>query len=78
MHGYGMYLYADGNRYDGRYEKDKKEGYGIYSWTDGRGYEGYWASGKQHGLGIYSDSRRKSIKYGLWENGKRIAWFDEQ
>ena len=78
MHGYGIYIYSDGIRYDGQYENDKKEGYGIYYWTDGRKYEGWWHNGKQHGLGTYTDQNKKSIKFGLWENGKRIKWFDEE
>ena len=31
----------------------------------------------QHGLGTYIDSAKSSVKYGLWENGKRVKWFDE-
>ena len=58
MHGYGIYLYSDGNRYDGRYVEDKKDGYGIYYWIDGRVYEGWWCHGKQHGLGVYSDKTK--------------------
>ena len=45
---------------------------------DGRRYEGWWHKGKQHGLGTYIDNGKGNIKYGLWENGKRIKWFDEQ
>ena len=77
MHGTGIYIYADGVRYDGQYHMDKKEGYGIYYWTDGRKYEGWWYKGKQHGLGSYSDREKGSVKYGLWEQGKRVKWFDE-
>lgn len=77
MSGHGIYLYADGVRYDGEYVDDKKDGYGIYYWTDGRKYEGYWYKGKQHGLGWYVDAGKKTLKYGLWEHGKRIRWFDD-
>ena len=52
-------------------------GYGYYKWTDERMYEGYWFKGKQHGLGVYSDPK-KGIRYGLWEHGKRIKWYNEQ
>ena len=50
----------------------------MYYWTDGRKYEGWWHKGKQHGLGTYIDSSKQSVKYGLWENGRRVKWFDEQ
>lgn len=77
MQGHGIYIYADGVRYDGSYLNDKKEGWGIYLWTDGRRYEGWWHKGKQHGLGTYIDKQKGSQKFGLWENGKRVKWFDE-
>ena len=46
MQGYGIYIYADGVRYDGMYNNDKKDGFGIYYWTDGRRYEGWWKNGR--------------------------------
>jgi hypothetical protein len=64
-------------RYDGEYVDDKKDGFGVYYWTDGRKYEGWWHKGKQHGLGQYVDSGKKTLKYGLWEYGKRVRWFDD-
>ena len=33
--------------------------------------------GKQHGCGKYTDVTGE-VKYGLWENGKRTMWFDDQ
>ena len=77
MYGHGIYIYADGVRYDGEYVDDKKDGFGYYVWTDGRKYEGWWYKGKQHGLGNYYDPVKKTLKHGLWENGKRAKWFDE-
>jgi hypothetical protein len=40
-----------------------------------REYQGMWFRGKQHGLGLYSVPG-SDPKYGLWEDGKRIEWFD--
>ena len=77
MQGHGIYLYSDGVRYDGQYNDDKKDGYGIYLWTDGRRYEGWWYKGKQHGLGVYIDTVKSTLKFGLWEHGKRMRWFDD-
>ena len=42
MHGHGIYIYADGHRYDGSFHNDKKEGYGVYVWEDGRKFNGWW------------------------------------
>ena len=77
MHGYGIYIYVDGVRYEGQFSNDKKEGFGIYYWIDGRIYEGYWHKGKQHGIGSYTDPNKKIYKKGLWEFGKRKKWFEE-
>ena len=30
MSGYGIYMYADGVRYDGQYKADQKDGFGYY------------------------------------------------
>ena len=49
----------------------------MYTWADGRCYEGYWYRGKQHGLGTYLVPKDEKKKFGLWEDGKRIEWFDE-
>ncbi len=62
----------------GLYRDDKKHGFGIYVWADHRKYEGYWVKGKQHGLGTYHVPREDKVKYGLWEDGKRIEWFDDK
>ncbi|CAI2364784.1 unnamed protein product [Moneuplotes crassus] len=78
MEGYGEYVWKDGRKYEGQYKEDKKHGYGIYYWADGRKYEGYWAQGKQHGLGRYVIPQEKKERYGLWEDGKRVEWFDDE
>lgn len=38
MEGVGVYTWADGRRYEGEYQDDKKHGYGIYLWADKRQY----------------------------------------
>jgi len=78
MDGVGCYQWSDGRRYEGEYKEDKKHGFGIYQWADGRVYIGFWCRGKQHGLGTYKTPEAQSLRYGLWEDGKRIAWFDDE
>jgi hypothetical protein len=46
MHGFGVYTWADGRRYEGEYLSDKKHGFGKYIWADGRQYIGNWYLGK--------------------------------
>ena len=77
MEGVGIYTWNDGRVYEGEYKDDKKHGYGIYQWADGRKYKGYWTRGKQNGIGNYIVSSEDKLKFGLWEDGKRIKWFDQ-
>lgn len=77
MHGEGIYTWADGRRYEGQYEMDKKHGFGVYQWADGRVYEGNWYNGKQHGQGKYV-LQDGTMKVGEWVNGKRTHWLNEE
>ena len=76
--GYGIFIYADGVHYKGQFLLDKKEGFGIYTCKDGRKYEGWFHKDKQHGLGKNDDPNKCSLKFGLWENGKHVRWYDDQ
>ena len=49
MHGRGLFIWADGRKYEGSYVDDKKEGEGEFVWADGRSYRGGWKNGKQDG-----------------------------
>ena len=46
MHGFGVYSWPDGRKYEGNYFMDKKHGFGVFVYTDGSKYEGYWMNGK--------------------------------
>ena len=37
---------------------------------------GFWKGGKQHGVGKFLDEDK--TKFGLWKNGKRIKWIEEE
>jgi hypothetical protein len=78
MHGFGIYYWPDGRVYSGEFKNDKKHGFGLYSWKDNRRYEGYWHKNRQHGLGTYLVPKDGKLKFGLWEDGQRTQWFDDQ
>jgi len=42
MHGFGIYTWPDGRRYEGNYQYNKKEGEGIYIAGDKSIFEGLW------------------------------------
>ena len=46
MQGSGIFTWADGRKYNGDYNNDKKEGFGTFTWPDGKKYEGNWSGGK--------------------------------
>ena len=77
MHGYGKIEWADGRRYEGEYENDKKQGQGIFYWADGRKYVGTWKDGQQHGQGDYYQKNGQK-KLGEWVEGKRVRWVDKK
>ena len=45
MHGFGVFNWADGRKYEGEYFDDLREGKGIFTWPDGRKYDGEWKNG---------------------------------
>lgn len=76
MHGYGVFLWPDGKRYEGNYNNDKKHGYGKYYWTPKIYYEGNWVNAKQHGVGI-CHTNDKVIK-GEFRSGRMIRIISEE
>ena len=45
MHGKGVYTWADGGKYDGDYQEDKKHGNGVYTFSNGKVRRGEWSQG---------------------------------
>jgi len=78
MDGEGTFTWPDGRQYIGNYKDDKKEGQGLFIWGDGRKYKGNWKNGKQHGEGEYYNPKDNNWKKGIWCEGRRINWIDEE
>ena len=76
MHGKGLLIWKDGNRYLGNFYLDKRQGRGVFTWKDGRTYDGSFQNSKQHGEGVYTKNGVK--KKGMWENGKNTKWISEE
>ncbi len=51
--GEGVYLFTNGDRYEGYGENFKKEKYGTYHYHTGDRYVGEWKNDRRHGYGIY-------------------------
>jgi len=73
--GYGVYIWASGNKYEGFWKNDKRNGQGTDTYfLSGDKYVGEWRNGKKHGQGTYSWGKGKweGDKYvGEWKDGKR-------
>ena len=67
-HGPGTQVWPDGAKYEGEWKFNKANGKGKFWHADGDVYEGDWEDDKANG-----QERR-----GIWEDGKRIKWLDEQ
>lgn len=68
-HGFGIYYYLDGGRYEGEWNDDRISGKGKSIYSNGNVYEGEWTDGRINGFGtlLYSDGD----KYvGTWADGK--------
>ena len=76
INGFGKFVYPGVKIFLGSFKKDIKSGFGfIFSYNERKAYIGYWKNNKQSGLG--KSIKRESIRYGFFENGKRIEKYEE-
>jgi len=67
--GQGLYIWQNGERYEGGWRSGKFEGRGSYTWADGSKYSGNWQGGKRNGSGtFYSPSG--VAKTGVWKDNE--------
>ena len=45
--------------------------------NDGRKYKGMWKNGKQNGEGEFFHPKENSWKRGIWNEGKRVRWTND-
>ena len=76
MDGYGEFYWTEGKKYCGFYKEDQREGFGLYYLLDNSFYVGFWKDGLRNGMGKYI--KGKSVKYGVWKNGKKEKWFNNE
>lgn len=92
FHGWGVYTYLAGGKYEGEWQYGQKDGMGRRDWPDGSRYEGEWRNNQPHGKGIktykdgaqYTGDFRQGLRAGKgkmsWPNGASYSgeWKDDQ
>ena len=68
--GYGEFVFHDGRRLKGNWDKNRMEGVGKLIYADGSIYEGDWKKNKKHGKGKQT-SADGSIYDGDWKDDKK-------
>jgi hypothetical protein len=53
QHGYGTFVYANGDTYSGNWENGLAHGRGRMIYTHHGMYDGEWKAGRRHGIGLY-------------------------
>eukprot|EP01002_Notosolenus_urceolatus_P001161 NODE_1294_length_1486_cov_18.846207_g1075_i0.p1 GENE.NODE_1294_length_1486_cov_18.846207_g1075_i0~~NODE_1294_length_1486_cov_18.846207_g1075_i0.p1 ORF type:complete len:450 (+),score=25.17 NODE_1294_length_1486_cov_18.846207_g1075_i0:71-1420(+) len=51
--GFGVLVWASGDRYEGDWLANEKHGHGVFAWVSGDHYEGDYVNGYRHGNGCY-------------------------
>ena len=68
--GQGMFTYADGSVFEGRFENDKREGEGTFTWVNGGQYVGSYRADMRDGYGVY-EAPHGAVYRGQWKNNLR-------
>ncbi|KAG7260548.1 hypothetical protein CRUP_024740 [Coryphaenoides rupestris] len=71
MHGYGLYTWSDGVKYEGEFVANVPAGRGTYAWPDGSSYEGDVHNAIRHGIGTHRCADTPVWYRGQWHRGKR-------
>lgn len=45
MHGFGVYQFANGHRYEGAWHEGRRQGLGMYTFRNGETQAGHWQNG---------------------------------
>ncbi len=70
LNGFGKYLFANGNTYEGNFVNGRGNGKGKVVNTDGSSYVGDFVNGKMEGRGIFLSANGNTYN-GMWANNVR-------
>jgi hypothetical protein len=72
MNGEGIFIYSNGDFYEGQFVKGLREGEGEYTWADGSTYVGTWKDDTKNGWGLYKTDNKEC--YCEWEMDKYLSY----
>ncbi len=70
--GYGIYVWEDGEKYDGEWQNNKRYGQGTNYFSTGARYEGAWKNDLRSGIGT-NFGVDGSTKSGLWDADRYVG-----
>ena len=53
MHGHGVFIWVNGDRYQGMFKEHKRSGHGVYKYGNGDEYQGEWRNSEKHDRGVF-------------------------
>lgn len=69
-HGHGVWVHADGRRFDGEWRDGRRHGNGTMRYADGSAYAGGFMDGLRDGRGTLTDASAAVVFDGEWRQGK--------
>ena len=69
---FSIETWPHGAKYEGEYQKDRRNGHGVYHYPDGRRYEGEYKDDRPNGQGTQTGADRSILYDGLWLMGEFI------
>ena len=90
-HGHGIFIFVNGNVYDGEWKNSIRCGHGVMKYANGDVYDGNWSSERKDGHGVYTFANGHVYDsefingvrcgYGVytWKNGNKYEgeWVDD-
>lgn len=69
QNGEGVFVYDDGSKYEGHFERGGRNGFGQHWFANGERYEGTWKDNEMHGTGTKFLVTGKKLS-GVWHMGE--------